>query len=145
MSRYVYPAFCFAVLMLLVAGCGRKTESTAPERTSAPAASSTTALGSQQAAGPFEVTLSANPSAPKVGKVEFTANVVEKGQPVKNAKVNLTLEMAGMSGHSVALASMGDHYMGSADMSMAGEWKANVEITAGSQSGTAEYVIGVAQ
>ncbi|MCL5104623.1 MAG: FixH family protein [Armatimonadetes bacterium] len=145
MSRYAYTAFCFLVLMLLVAGCGRKTEITAPGRTSAPAALSTAALGSEQAAGPFQVTLSANPSAPKVGNIEFTAKVVEKGQSVKNAKVKLTLEMPGMPGPSVALAPMDDHYMGSADVSMAGEWKAKVEIAAGSQSGTAEYAFTVAQ
>lgn len=145
MSRYAYPVFCIFVVILLVAGCGRKTESTAPGGTSAPAASSAAALGSEQTTGPFQVTLSANPSAPKVGEVEFMAKVVQNGQPVKNAKVNLNLEMPGMAGPSVAMGPMDDGYMGSVDVTMAGEWKAKVEIAADGKSGTAEYGFTVAQ
>ena len=144
MARYVYPAFCFAVVILLVAGCGRKTESTAPGGAT-PAVSLAATLGSEQSAGTFQVTLSANPSPPKVGKVEFTVKVVEKGQAVKNAKVKLILEMTGMAGPSVELGSMGDHYMGSVDISMAGEWKAKVEIAAEGKNGMAEYAFTVAQ
>lgn len=144
LSRSAYLVCCIIIILLFVVGCGHKATTSVPG-VAAPAVSLAATLGSEQAAGPFQVTLSANPSTPKVGKVEFTARVVEKGQPVKNAKVKLNLEMPGMAGPSVELGSMDDHYMGSADISMSGEWKAKVEITAGDKKGTAEYAFTVAQ
>lgn len=144
LSRFTYLVCCVIIILLFVVGCGRKT-TTSPPRVAAPAVSLAATLGSEQSAGPFQMTMSANPSAPKVGKVEFTVKVIEKGQPVKNAKVKLILEMTGMAGPSVELSSMDDHYMGSADISMAGEWKAKVEIAAGSKNGKAVYAFTVAQ
>lgn len=144
LSRPAYLVCCAIIVLLFIVGCGRKTTTSTPG-VAAPEVSSAATLGSEQPAGPFQVMLSANPSSPNVGKVEFTARVVENGQPVKNAKVKLDLEMTGMAGPSVELGSMDDHYMGAADVSMAGEWKAKMEIAAEDKKGTAEYAFTVAR
>lgn len=101
--------------------------------------SKTTALGTAQAAGAFQVTLSTD--KPLVaGKTLFHATVMQQAKPVKNATVKLNLSMPSMSmgGPEVVLKPSGDQYMGSADV-MEGDYQAVVMVSNAGASGTATY------
>jgi hypothetical protein len=110
----------------------------APEKTVAPGA----ALGSEQATGPFHVTLTMNPKQAKVGDATFTAKVKRNGQPVEDAKVELHLSMPTMSmpGPEEELKHTGGGtYAGKTNVGMGGYWQAEVEVEAGEAEGKAIY------
>ena len=84
-----------AILALsgLVAGCERKED---PLTTQAPAPAPVPAveaavLGSSVTKGHFEVNLKSEPSAPKVDRTKFIANVGHHGQPATDVRVKLEL------------------------------------------------------
>jgi YtkA-like len=148
------------ILALLVAltGCGRAKEQTATPRVptlgggtpgappsvgpggGAPAAAGV-ALGTQQAVGPFQVTLSTSPAPPKAGETRFEAKVSRDGQAVSGATVTVSLSMPSMkmTGPDVTLQPAGDHYEGAANLGMAGEWEAKTTVNASGETGTATY------
>lgn len=103
------------------------------------------ALGTSQAAGPFTVVLNTAKNPPEVGEARFTADVTRDGQPVNAATVTLKLSMPSMNmgGPEVTLTPVEGHYGGVADLSMAGEWQADVVVTSGNDTGTATYVFTV--
>lgn len=109
----------------------------------APGASATKALamGVTTPAGPFQVRLSTAAPKPKIAKVSFTATIMQGGKPVKNATSMIILSMPsmGMKGPHVALTPVGDHYEGSTDLSMSGDWQADVSVNAGGKTGAASY------
>jgi hypothetical protein len=130
-------------LVGMLAGCNR-TEETTPAAT--PPAAGTTAtqgvaLGTEQTAGPFQVTLSTEPAAPKAGDTRFTARVTRDGKTVTGAtvKVDLSMPSMNMGGPSVTLKPRGDHYEGTAKLGMGGAWQAKTTVSAGSDTGTAVY------
>jgi YtkA-like len=129
-------------------GCrGGQEETTAPPPPAGGPAAAEAALGTAQAAGPFQVTLSTDPTRSKVGETRFRAEVRRDGQPVTDATVNLNLSMTSMTmvGPEVVLKPTGDHYEGTANVSMAGEWEAKTTVSAGGDTGTAVYPFSVSQ
>ena len=102
-------------------------------------------LGTEQAAGPFQVVLTTPTIPPKVGETSFTAQVTRGGTPVTGATVDLKLSMPtmNMGGPEVTFAPTGDRYEGNANLGMAGEWQADVAVKSGNETGTAVYVFNV--
>ncbi|MBI3911028.1 MAG: FixH family protein [Armatimonadetes bacterium] len=137
------------VLVWLIAGCApeqNQTE-TPPASVGAPKQAGA-GLGTPQPAGVFQVTLSTEPSAPKMGEMRFRAHVSRDGQPVSDAQLNLSLSMTSMKmiGPEVTLEPAGDgEYEATANLSMGGGWEAKVTITAGGETGTAVYHFTVSQ
>jgi nitrogen fixation protein FixH len=136
-------SFLLGILALLVAltGCGRAREQTATPPGGVVPAAARVALGTQQAAGPFQVTLSTSPAPPKAGETRFQAKVSRDGQPVSGATVTVSLSMPSMkmTGPDVTLQAAGDRYEGSANLGMAGEWEAKTTVNASGETGTATY------
>jgi nitrogen fixation protein FixH len=149
MRRTVMVLLFFGALAGSLAGCnGNQPAPTPPAQPSgggSPPAGA--ALGTEQAAGPFQVTLSTDPDTPKAGNTKFEAKVTKGGQPVKDATVNLSLSMPSMSmmGPEVTLKPAGDEYEGAANLSMGGEWEAKVTVSAGGETGTAVYRFSASQ
>lgn len=132
-------------VMLAFAGCGPKPRP-APPSSSAPVADpGAVPLGRADAAGPFQVTLSAAKEPVKVGDVRFTADVERAGTPVKDATVKVTLSMPsmGMPGPSAPLTWKDNRYAGTVKAGMAGDWQADVAVEASGQSGTAAFTFPV--
>ncbi|HXG24514.1 MAG TPA: FixH family protein [Chthonomonadales bacterium] len=135
-----------------LAGCRGGEQTAAPPPTTMPPTSTTAptatgaTLGTEQAAGPFQVTLSTEPAAPKVGDTHFELRISRGGQPVTDATVQLSLSMPSMNmaGPEATLESGGEHYHTTAKLGMAGEWEARVTVTADGESGTATYRFSVA-
>ena len=140
----------------LLSGCNPQPEQTTPTESAAPPAKTETnagtetatkgaALGTGQAAAPFQVVLTTPTMPPKVGDTPFTAQVTRGGTPVTGATVNLKLSMPSMNmgGPEVTLAPAGDRYTGNANLGMAGEWQAEVVMKAGNETGTAVYLFNV--
>lgn len=130
-----------AVLWAL-AGCGGSNQATTTLPTangaSAPGGS-WGALGTEQSAGAFQVTLSTDPAAPKTGDTRFQAKVTNGGQPATDATVNLSPSMPSMQmkGPEATLKHMdGGSYEGTANLSMTGEWEAKTTVTGGGDTGT---------
>ena len=121
------------------------TTGTASATTGATPATAGAALGTSQAAGPFTVVLNTARNPPEVGEARFTADVTRDGQPVNAATVTLKLSMPSMNmgGPEVTLTPVEGHYGGVADLSMGGEWQADVVVTSGNDTGTATYVFTV--
>lgn len=137
------------VLTWTLAGCDRAAEQTAtpPPAGGRPAATAPS-LGTQQPAGPFQVTLSTDPAAPRVGDTRFEARITRDGQPATGATVRVSLSMPSMQmvGPEVSLEPTGDDtYAGMANLSMGGEWQADVSVSAGGESGTAVYQFSASQ
>ena len=137
-----------------LAGCGGGTDQTATApspSTGTPAAPTTTAtagsLGAEQTAGPFQVALTTEPAAPKVGDTRFRAQVTRDGQPVKDATVTVSLSMPSMNmgGPETTLTAAGGHYEGTANLGMGGEYQAKATVTAGGDTGTAVYRFSASQ
>lgn len=143
------PAAAAAVALgLAMAGCGGDEGPTTPSPASpapAPVAASGAALGGEEAAGPFQVTLTTEPAEPKVGDTLFRARVTRDGSPVTGADITLGLSMPSMNmgGPEATLkasASGGPGtYEGTANLSMGGEYQANVAVGAGGETGSATY------
>ena len=140
----------------LLSGCNQQPEQTSPTQGAAPQANTETnarsgtqtkgaALGTEQAAAPFQVVLTTPTMPPKVGDTPFTAQVTRGGTPVTGATVNLKLSMPSMNmgGPEVTLSPVEDRYEGRANLSMAGEWQAEVGVKSGNETGTAVYVFNV--
>ncbi len=148
MKRWQAGALSLALLLVpLVAGCGAPPEtatppgggSSGPAQAGRPVAGA--ALGSEEAAGPFRVTLTTEPAEPKVGTATLKAAVTREGKPVKDATVRVSLSMPTMSmgGPEVTLEPAGSGYQGTADLSMGGDFEAKVTVTAGGDTGTTTY------
>jgi nitrogen fixation protein FixH len=136
-------------LTWLVAGCrpGAEQTTTSPPGGGAPAVAGA-ALGTEQAAGPFQVTLSTDPAAPKVGETRFQAKVSRSGQPVSGATVRVSLSMPSMNmaGPEVTLKPAGaGEYEGTANLGMAGDWQAKTTVSAGADTGAAIYQLTAGQ
>ena len=135
-----------------LAGCGGSDQSTtpppAPPAPAAPSAAVTgAALGTEAAAGPFQVALTTEPAAPKVGDTRFHSRVTKDGQPVKDATVTVSLSMPSMNmgGPETTLTPAGDHFEGTANLGMGGEYQAKTTVTAGGDTGTAVYRFSASQ
>jgi hypothetical protein len=150
MRRNFGVPLLLAVLALIwaVAGCRGGSEQTATTPSPGGAAprppaggSATEALGTEQAAGPFQVTLSTEPTPPKVGATKFQVKVSRNGQPVSGATVKLSSSMPSMKmpGPDVTLKPAGDHYEGTGKLAMAGDWEATVTVSAAGDTGAATY------
>lgn len=141
-------ALVSAALIGMLAGCagGTNQTSTAPPQTKSGATATSSAatgagLGTAAAAGPFKVTLTSVPAAPKVGETRFQAQVTRDGQPVKNATVTVSLSMPSMDmgGPETTLKAAGEQYAGTANLGMGGEYQAKTTVTAGGDTGTAHF------
>ena len=140
------------VLGWSLAGCGGGTQGPpAPpagtDTGTGGAPATTAALGSEQAAGPFQVTLFTKPSAPKAGETKFQAKVLKGGQPVTDATVTVSLSMPSMkmSGPEITLKPTGEQYEGSGNLAMGGEYEAKTTVAAGADSGTTVYRFSAGQ
>lgn len=130
-----------------LAGCGGREQPTnsPPALTGSGASVTAAALGSEAAAGPFQVSLTTEPAAPKVGDTRFRVTVTKDGQPVKEAAVTVSLSMPGMNmgGPTTTLQPVpkdtGGQYEGSASLGMGGEYQAKTTVTAGGDTGTAVF------
>jgi hypothetical protein len=129
-----------------LAGCRPSGNQTATPGGSTPAATAAAPLGSEQAAGPFQVKLS-TPATPKAGDTRFQASVTRNGQPVSDATVSVSLSMPSMqmAGPDVTLKPTGSQYEGTANLSMAGEWQAKTTVSADGESGSAVYQFSAVQ
>jgi len=138
--RFIVAFPVMIVIVVLIVGCGGRSGTPAPSsRPAAPSQARGSALGTEQTAGPFQVTLTTEPAAPKVGQVRFIAMVMRDAKMVKDAKVTLELAMASMEGTSVVLSQAGEQYESTANVGMAGEWTAKVTVSAANDTGTATY------
>lgn len=149
MKRFLGMSLLFGALALTwaLAGCRPGTEqTTAPPPAGTGAAVAGAALGTEQTAGPFMVTLSTE-NPPKAGETQFEATVTRNGQPVTDATVNVNLSMPSMqmAGPEVTLKPAGDHYEGTANLSMGGDWQAKTTVSAGGETGTAIYDFNASQ
>ena len=141
------PAAAAAVALgLAMAGCGGDEGPTTPTPASpAPVAVTGAALGADEAAGPFHVTLTSEPAEPKVGDTLFRARVTRDGSPIAGADVTLSLSMPSMSmGGPEAKLNASDSggpgtYEGTANLSMGGEYQANLAVESGGETGSATY------
>ena len=145
------------VVALIAWGCGDSKpdapQATADQTTSTSApkvsdVSSVASLGTEKANEHFAITLTAEPSEPKVGKAKFIAKVLHHGQPTDSANVKLSLSMPSMNmgGPEITLkhASNG-MYEGEADLSMGGDWQAKVTVDQEGHPGEAVYNFVVMQ
>lgn len=143
-------------LIVGLGGCGGNPSSESPPAnrgetaaSGAPPASapssSAASLGTAQAAGPFQVTLSVLPAAPKVGDLKFQATVTRGGQPMRGAAVtvDLTMPSTGTNVPTATLNPAGDHYEGTVAVGTAGDWEAKVAISASGEDGAASYQFAV--
>ena len=105
-------------------------------------------LGTPQAAGPFQVTLTTIPAVPQSGSNLFRVEVIRKGEVVSDAQVALTLTMpihrhGGRSGRepkiSCNLAFQNGAYAGRARLPMSTTWRAQVDVKTATEKGTALY------
>ena len=161
-----YRTFVGAILGLgvllsltIISGCGERQEAaeapaatttTPPSTTAAPATTDATAasLGAAQAAGPFQVTLTAVPEEPKEGETQFVATIMRDGKPVEGADVELALSMPtmNMGGPTVELDHKeGGRYEREANLSMGGMWQATVTVKDEGETGTATYTFTAVQ
>lgn len=132
--------------MLVGCGGGTSQSPTSPAQTGSGATATGTtstgsALGTAAAAGPFQVTLTTDPAAPKVGDTRFQAQVTKDGQPVKDATVTISLSMPSMNmgGPETTFKPTGEQYEGAANLGMGGEYQAKTTVTAGGDTGTAVF------
>lgn len=136
-----------ALLALGIAGCGNQPEEapTPPPQTAqtsqVPPDETGAALAMRQKAGDFMVNLRVEGTAKK-GENRFIATVTRAGEPVTDATVHVLLTMPAMKmyGSDVVLAhTETGRYEGTANLSMAGDWQANVTVTAGEAEGKTVY------
>lgn len=145
LARYWVPLLVMTVIALAAfIGCGKQQPSTGTAPGKAPSASTSAPvsagrLGTEQSAGPFAVTLTSTPTPPRVGKAHFMAMVMKNGQHVRDATVRVIPSMPSMAGSEVNMEPMGNEYGATVDLSMPGDWTAEVDIALGGDSGTAEY------
>lgn len=90
------------------------------------------AQGLSRRVGDLTVRLQTSPSPPRAGNTRFTATVkTASGAPVANANLSLGLSMPSMSmgGPTIPLRHQGGGvYVGTAKLSMAGPWQADVSL-----------------
>lgn len=101
-------------------------------------------VGEEQSAGPFKVTLSTSPNPPAAGRTDLTVKVSKDGAPAQDAAVKIDSSMPGMNmpGPSMDLQPSGDAFIGTLNM-MAGEWEVKVNISNGSDEGSATFTFDV--
>jgi hypothetical protein len=138
-----------AVLVLVCLGCREEGEpqgeTKAPLPPVTPEATAAD-LGTEQAAGPFQITLSADGPEIRPRETRFRSQVGRGVQPVTDAGVVLTLQAPGTetAGPLVTLQHEGDgRYSGSAALRVPGRWTATVTVTDADQTGTAVYEFDV--
>lgn len=148
---------------LILAGCNTQPENAAnsptdatvatlPEKaeTNAPVPADTYvgtggALGTEQPAGPFTVTLTTKPSPPQIGDNAWTVQVRKDGQPVKGAEVNITFvdPATGAKADVFQLTDTGGEYSAAQNLNTKGKIQAHVTAVANNQSGRAIYTIDI--
>lgn len=149
----IAPVLGALALVWVLSGCGGSQQTTGtpttapPNEAGQPVSAVGASIGSEQAAGPFQVTLSTEPSAPKVGETRFTARVTKGGQPVKDATIAISLSMPAMKmeGPEVTLKAASDRYEGTANLAMGGDYEAKTTVSAGGDSGTALFQFTASQ
>lgn len=103
-------------------------------------------LGTQQKATPYLVTLSSAPLPPTLGETEFTATVSRDDKPVTNATVVLNFTMPAMENVEIPqvplqpIGTEGNTYRGTANLSVEGEYQAELVVKEGDLAGNAVYV-----
>lgn len=97
-----------------------------------------TADDSNEATQEIHVQLTTNPDTPRVGNVELALSIKDQnGQPVEGALVNITadhIDMSGMIMSGLATDQGGGIYAITADFSMSGNWKINVNVSTDEKS-----------
>lgn len=156
----VLAVLAAAAATVVLAGCGSPEAANAPVANAAPAMTTPapkeaggtktdvgTALGAQADADHFAVTLDADPKAPKVGAVAFSAKTLHHGAPTHDAKVHVALSMPamGMGGPEFDMTpDASGTYRATTKLPMAGAYRATVTITGGEgHSGTAHFDFNV--
>lgn len=137
-----------AVLALSLAGCAPKTTDESPATTPDAAQTSQVppdvpgaALTTAQSAGDFTVNLSVV-GTPQEGENAFVATVTRDGQPVSDATVQVILSMPAMEMYGEELElehTDAGQYEGTGNLTMAGDWQADVTITVGETEGKTVY------
>ncbi|MBW3625086.1 MAG: FixH family protein [Armatimonadetes bacterium] len=115
-----------------------------PESAAGPTATPA-ALGTEQAAGPYQVTLTTRPQPPTVGSTQFTANVTQNGAAVIAANVNLQLSGPGGMKKTITLVPVEGHYGAAEVLAVHGPWTADINIKQGDNVGSAIYTFDVAE
>ena len=93
------------------------------------------------ATGSVEITLTTQPSPPKMGETTFEAMVMQGGQPVTDADVSVELFMPAMPAMKMPEMKSstplkhegGGRYRGAGNVMMAGSWDATVSVKRGGQ------------
>lgn len=124
---------------VFASGCGGGSEQNSNmSNMPAPAAQAPAAA---PATGNVEITLTTQPSPPKMGETTFEAMVMQGGQPVTDADVSVELFMPAMPAmkmpemkSSTSLKHEGGgRYRGAGNVMMAGSWDATVSVKRGGQ------------
>lgn len=124
---------------VLAAGCGGSGEQNSNmSNMPAPAAQAPAAA---PATGNVEITLTTQPSPPKMGETTFEAMVMQGGQPVTDADVSVELFMPAMPAMKMPEMKSstplkhegGGRYRGAGNVMMAGSWDATVSVKRGGQ------------
>ena len=100
-------------------------------------------LGTEQAAGPFKVVLTTDPTPPKVGENAFKVMVTRDGQPVRGAEVNINIVDPDKSATATTfqLAPIADHYSAAQHFNTTKTVHADVTVISGADRGHAYFVI----
>lgn len=142
MKRAGEVPFIVGLLTLsLVFGGYNVSQAQAADPQTSSASVSVSTLGSLKAAEPFQVMLVTEPATPTMGKTLFKAKVMRDGKPVTHAdiRLNLTMPSMQMQGPELMLKKVDDHYEGTANLNMAGEWRAEMTVKDVNETGTAKY------
>ena len=124
---------------VVAAGCGGGSEQNSNmSNMPAPAAQAPAAA---PATGNVEITLTTQPSPPKMGETTFEAMVMQGGQPVTDADVSVELFMPAMPAMKMPEMKSstplkhegGGRYRGAGNVMMAGSWDATVSVKRGGQ------------
>lgn len=138
-----------ALLALGLAGCGNRANEQTGEPSTQPGVASQVppdvpgaALGTVQTAGDFSVNFRVEDAAVKQGENQFVAVVTRDGAPVTDATVNVVLSMPAMNmyGSEIVLRHTdAGRYEATGNITMAGDWQADVTVTSGGAEGKTVY------